>query len=361
MKTNIAILTPSLLCGGAERAVSLLANNLQKSERYQVLLYVLIDCKPFYYLDPAIKIFCIDNKITSKKKPLFINVSRANYVKKLNKSNSVSLIIGYSAQSALVSCMACLNTKVKCLICERSYPKRYGIAFKIKRELLYRRANGAVHQTKYVNNYFKKLINNGIVIHNLIEIDDLPEYISYSERPNKIVSVGRLDEGKNFAMLIKAFSLICDNYPDYTVEIYGEGRLKNELSQLIQSLNMQDRIFLKGQKTNVFEYIKDAKLFVFTSNMEGFPNALLEALLLGIPCISTDCPAYAPRDMLEEAYYGVLVSLNNYEELADKMNNFLLLEIDDQKLKENMLYLREKYKLSNSISRWCDYIEKVIS
>lgn len=361
MKTNIAILTPSLICGGAERAVSLLANNLQKSGKYQVFLYVLIDCEPFYHLDPSIKIFYIDNKITSNKKPQLVNVSRAKYVKRLNESNFVSLIIGYSAQSALVSCLACFNTKVKCLICELSYPKRYGIIFKIKRQFLYRRADGAVHQTNYVNNYFKNLINNGTVIYNLIEIDELSDYVLYSQRPNKIVSVGRLDEGKNFAMLIKAFFLICDKHPDYIVEIYGEGRLKNELSQLIQSLNMQDKIFLKGQKSNIFEYIKNAKLFVLTSNMEGFPNALLEAILLGVPCISTDCPAYAPRDMLEEAYCGTLVGLDNHEELAEKMNSFLGLDIDDERLRENMFYLRNKYNLSNTISKWIDYIEKIIN
>ncbi len=357
MKKNVAIITPSLSCGGGERAVSMLANYLCETGRFNIFIYVLINSKPFFSINSKIKLFYIDRNVKGK---FFINAKRAKYIKNLNKENNIDLLIGYSANSALVACLASLNTSIKCIICERSYPKRYGAVFKIKRWLFYRRANGAVHQTTYVNNYLKNLVKSGTVIHNMIDVNLLPDYVPYHKRRNKIVTVGRLCTGKNIEMLIKAFYKIEKKFPDYFVEIYGDGPHREYLHCLIKSLNLKNKVFLMGESNDIFEKIKDAKLFVFTSNLEGYPNALLEAIVIGIPTISTDCPAFAPREMLSDFIYGDLVELYDHDGLAEKIEFFLKSNIDNNILKNWTIEARQKYDISETTSRWTTYIEKII-
>ena len=294
-KTNIAILIPSLACGGAEKSSSLLANYLAESGMYNVSFFILDSESPYYYLVPSIKVYHVD--INCKVRGTIPrNFNRANYVRKLINLNNIEIIIGYTHLSSILACYACLGTTTKCIICERSDPSRYGIAIKTAKYFLYRRGNGAIFQTSFVQDYFKGFLKDGVIIPNFIESDKLPNIIPYSKRSKKIVSVGRLDKLKNHKLLISAISRIIDRIPDYTIEIYGDGELREDLQRQIHSLKLTDKVILKGKSNDVLNHIKDAKLFVFTSNCEGFPNALLEAISMGIPCISTDCPSYAQKN-----------------------------------------------------------------
>jgi len=121
-------------------------------------------------------------------------------------------------------------------------------------------------------------------------------------------------------------------YKQYRVEIYGAGELKEELQKQIDENNLTHQVFLMGACSNVIEKIKNAALFVLTSDYEGMPNALMEAMALGIPCISTDCRPGGARELIKSGEEGLIVPCNN----AEKLKAALIQMLDNQFAAEKM-------------------------
>lgn len=360
LNSNIAILIPSLECGGAERSASLLANYLMEKGGYNVFFFTLSKGESFYSLNPKIEIFSIDDNIKNLNKALK-NIERVNMIKKLNRNFEIDLIVGYTSLSAILASAACLSSNTKCIVCERSNPENTVLNQKILRYFLYRKTDGAVFQSEYAQKYLNSLVRNSIIVPNFIETSKLPSVIPLQNRLKKIVSVGRLVDVKNHKMLISAFEIVSKDIPDYYVEIYGEGPLYNELNSYILEKNMQNKVFLKGKTDDVFENIKDASLFVFTSNYEGFPNALLEAVSLGLPSITTDCPAFAPRQIIEEFEFGGIVARNNDQELAEEIKKSINKKINENELLMKTESIRRNYDIEFLLDKWVNYIEQTIS
>ena len=133
----------------------------------------------------------------------------------------------------------------------------------------------------------------------------------------RVVACGRLTEQKRFDLLIEAFHQICDDFPDYRLEIYGEGWQEEDLQQQIDDLERADRIRLMGRQEDVPAAIGNASLFVLSSDYEGLPNALMEALTLALPVVSTDCSGGGARTLIENGRDGVLVPCDDTDALAD--------------------------------------------
>src|SRR5690606_37218842 len=118
--------------------------------------------------------------------------------------------------------------------------------------------------------------------------------------------VGRLHEQKNQQLLVNAFAKISNEYPDYKLEIFGEGELRDLLEEQISKLNLEGKVILRGTTNTLFDEIIDASLFVLSSDFEGMPNALMEAMSLGLPCISTDCKPGGAKELIENKVNGLL-------------------------------------------------------
>ena len=130
-----------------------------------------------------------------------------------------------------------------------------------------------------------------------------------------ITAAGRLKAQKNFEMLISVCAELSKKYDDIILNIYGEGDSYNKLSELIEALGVADRIKLMGRSNNLLPVYTESDLFVLSSNYEGMPNVLLEAMACGTPCVSTDCPT-GPSEMIENEKNGLLVSVNDYEQMT---------------------------------------------
>ena len=112
--------------------------------------------------------------------------------------------------------------------------------------------------------------------------------------------MGRLVPQKNIGMLIEAFSLIEKKYPNVSVTVYGEGPEREKLENQIAILKLEKKIFLPGAKRNVLEAIRDAAIFAFPTEYEGFPNVLVEAIAMGIPIVSTDFATGVAKEIVDE-------------------------------------------------------------
>ena len=138
-----------------------------------------------------------------------------------------------------------------------------------------------------------------------------------------IVGAGRLTAQKNFPLLINAFHAISNKYPDYTLEIYGDGELKTQLCELVNDLGLNEKVKFLGFVSNIKEYLQSASLFVLSSNFEGMPNGLMDAMALGVPVISTDCPAGGSKNLIKDGENGFLVPVGDVEHLSKSIDLIL--------------------------------------
>lgn len=175
---------------------------------------------------------------------------------------------------------------------------------------------------------------------------------------NKLISVGRLSLQKNYASLIRAFKLVVEKHPDWSLEIYGDGPQEVELSSLIDKLNLKRHVFLKGFSSNVKEIMTNASVFAFSSIFEGFGLVIVEAMACGLPVISYTCPC-GPKDIITEGKDGFLIKVNDEIELAKKIN----ILIENKELRKQMsnaaIIKAKQYNIENIISKWMNLFKNL--
>lgn len=175
----------------------------------------------------------------------------------------------------------------------------------------------------------------------------------------RIISVGRLVAEKNYYSLIRAYKKVVEKHPDWILDIYGNGGEMAGLQALINTLDLDKNVFLKGYTLQVQEKMIEASCFVLSSKFEGFCLALTEAMQCGLPVISYDCP-YGPRDIITDGKDGFLVPLNDEEALAEKI--CFLIEHPDimVEMGKAALMKAEKYNIDNIIPMWMDLFNRLL-
>jgi len=213
-----------------------------------------------------------------------------------------------------------------------------------------------VFQTEFEKQYFPSNIQMKSVIIGTPIVDSLP--LPYSgERRRTIVSMGRLTEQKNYHLLLSAFSVFIKKHPDYSLEIYGEGELRNELEGFAKQLDLP--VFWGGFRKDVHMLINDAKMFVLASNYEGLSNAVLESLSLGLPTICTDCPAYGARSIIQNGINGLLVPPNDPKALLGAMDLLATDGIFCQMISRNAARIRGQQSTKTIYESYLEIINSV--
>ena len=356
---NILIIVPSLNGGGAERTASLLANKLVQFDKYKVYMCLLSDIPIYYKLDERVEIFYVDRNIKSKFS-IDKNIKRSNYISNKARELKIDLIIGYTIIGGILSCLVKLKVGVDNIVCERQDPNQFRKSYRFIRNLLYRKATAAVFQTDDAERYFTNIVRRSIVIPNFLDVKNMPKPLNYAQRKNRIINIGRLEPAKNQSLLIRVFAQIHDKFPEYTLEIYGDGSQYQNLKRQIESYGLNDKIFLRGFSFNIFDDIKNAKLFVFTSNYEGYPNALLESMAMGLVSISTDCPCGGPRSMIKDGENGFLIPVGDEKKLKRKIVECLENEELMEKISQNAQKIRESNNAESILEKWTSYIDQIL-
>ncbi len=311
---KIAFILGSMGSGGAEKVVSVLANNYADSG-WNVDIIVLLSNKIEYELHSNINLIDFSGYTQSRIKRLPYWLKNLHRYTKMNKPD---VVLSFVARINIISYLACRRNVRKLYVSERNDPKCDGRSrlVDILTKLLYPRVNGVVFQTVRAKNYFPKL-KNGVIIANPISVEMSATQI----KEKKIVTVGRLSKQKNHHMLIDAFAEVALRFPEYRLEIYGEGELRQELQEHINKVKLKEQILLMGTRKNIHKHIASAEVFVLSSDYEGLSNALLEAMTMGIPCISTNCAG--SDEYIKDGENGLLVSVGNKDVLANAMIRML--------------------------------------
>ena len=297
---RITFLIGCMRRGGAERVISILANNYVK-RGWNVDIITLLEDSNDYKLDDRINLIpmCKDGKSRLCQLPTWIYNIR-KYVKKSN----TDVIVSFIARINIITILSCIGLNKKIIISERNDPKSdgRGILVKILTYILYPLSKSIIFQTEWAKGCFPKYIQKkGIIIGNPVIVSEDKKELG----TKKIVAVGRLTEQKNHKMLINSFKKINEYNKEYRLYIYGEGGLREKLEMQVRDLELQDYVFLPGNFIDIHKKISDADIFVLSSRYEGLSNALLEAMMMGIPCISTNYAGV--NEIIVNGYNGILV------------------------------------------------------
>lgn len=350
---KIIMFIPTLQYGGAERVTSILSKEF--CDKYEVYIITeATEVKNEYVLDERIHRI----KIKSKYK-IFSIFEIRKIVKKIMPK--LCLVIFAPQYSYLF--FALLGLNLKQIVSERNDPIRFSGSKinKILYQYLLKKADGIIFQTydamKY---YYKKPSNKCVIIPNPIVIKNLPNKYE-GTREKKIVNVGRLHEQKNQKLLIEAFVKAHKIVPDYKLEIYGQGHLEKELLNLIKKLKAEEYISLMGTSNSLLKEIVNSSLFILSSNYEGMPNALIEAMCLGIPSISTDCPCGGPRELINNYENGLLVPIKNIDKMTDAIIEILTNRELSNKISENSFDLRNRLDSKKIAEQWLIFLDKILN
>lgn len=336
--------------GGAERVMVNLANNCACLEDDCVFVTTFPEGWEYSLLSNIKRV-----NLTKKRIDGFItrNFYLVKELRNVIKREKPDTVVSFMAEPNFRILLATIGMQCRKIISVRNDPdKEYpSIIFKILAKTLYCLADCVVFQTKDAKSWFPKFIQKkSCMIMN--QVDDVFFNTSLAENRCNIVTTGRLVPQKNHKMLIEAFAKVSNEIED-NLYIYGEGELRVELELLVERLGLQNRVFLPGATKNVPEILSKAKAFVLSSDYEGMPNALLEAMAMGLPCISTDCPCGGPREILTDIGTEYLVSVGDADEMAaaiKKMCNLDSHRLDE--ISQNVKKHSQRYKGESVFKEW---------
>lgn len=317
---KIFLIIPTLRQGGAERVMSELANEFAK-QKHEVHLILLARASDFYRIDDPVSIHRLAFVNRGRFRKLFDEIKVLFKLRNLLSLHKPDATLSFIDKYNIFTLIASYNLKIKVFVSDRSNPYiKIPFFLSFLKVFTYNHANGIIAQTQLAKNILAKKTKNRnikVIPNPLKNIEHFPEV----SREKIILNVGRLVPEKGHKYLLEAFSKLDGN--TWKLVILGDGPLRDELQDYAKELKIDDSLHMPGSVKNVDEWLAQSSIFAFTSISEGFPNALVEAMAAGLPCISFDCDA-GPRDIIEDGINGFLSPLYDVESLHHIMS--LLIE-----------------------------------
>lgn len=349
---QIIFVTASMTGGGSERVIAGLSEQFV-SMGHEVSVIMTAGSEIAYKLPETVKISIIGERTGGSIKKRF---NRIFELRKYFKEQTQALIISFGTETNMFCILANLGRKQKLIISERNDPNK--CSYKLLRNIIYSMGKKFVFQTEDALKHFSKRIQKrGIVIPNPL-LNSIPAPYT-GEREKKVVAAGRLTKQKNHKLLLEAFAEFLNEEKEYQLVLYGQGELQEVLENQAKELHIQDNVVFAGFRSDILECIKSSSMYVLSSDYEGISNSLLEAMALGLPVISTDCPIGGSRMCIQNNVNGILVGLNNSKELATAMKKIASDSAFAKELGVQAAKIRDRFALDKIAKLWLEFGEKV--
>lgn len=358
---RIALFISSLQKGGSERVMVNLAEYFH-DRKYDVILVTQYQLENEYSISPEIRRVYSEPDESQLQGGRMKNFCvRFGTLRNIWKAYKPDVILAFLGKNNLMAVATAAFLPSKVAVSVRGDPamEYEGKLMQMAARFVFRFADGVVFQTERARACFPRAVRRrSVILPNPLNPQFLNQKIS-AEREDLIVAAGRLDENKNHAMLIHAFARIAEEYPTVKLVIYGEGALRTVLEALVAEKGLDDRIALPGNVNDIAGHICKARIFTLTSNTEGMPNSIMEAMALGIPVIATDCPCGGPAALIENGVNGLLVPVGDAFALADAFRRIFEDRVFELKLRENACKITEKLSPDKVDQEWEEYLNKL--
>lgn len=353
---KIVFITRNMTAGGAERVIAQIANHFVEKE-IECFIVTLDDKEVFYHLNKKIKVYPIGRRSRNK---YIDKLQRYWEIRKYVKYHKPDVVLALPEEIGIFVIPTLMGTDIPVVVSERNNPwtmpwKRITRIFRI---LFYPFSSGIVFQTEQASSFFSSRIRKkSIVLPNPLDLNRIPRVVKNNKR-KEVVGVGRLEKQKNFPLLIRSFAKFYQKHPEYRLIIYGEGSLRDELEALATSLLPKGSFSFPGKVSDLLEQINGAYMFVLSSDYEGMPNVIIEAMAIGMPVISTDCPSGGPAELIENDKNGLLVPLDNDDAMSSAMCRLAESKEFAQKIGGNAQEIKVRLNSTIVAEKWRRYLDE---
>jgi len=364
-KKNIKILfvCGNLANGGAQRVISVLAGGLNKLG-YNISIIVFCRTASEYKVNKGVEIYSLAS--SQIEYDSMTSLHRLRLLRKVIRKINPDISIGF-IQGGYALYLASLGLDFIKISSFRNNPDIILAQKGIRGIILkrwYKRSTAIVVQNKMQRKMlpFKMRKKTYVIPNPVFTEEGVTIEHDYDRRVEKIVMIGRLEKQKNYDMALKAMNIIRKKYQTLCLNIYGEGTLREEIEHKIKYYDLEKTVQLRGWTERVYTVFADSDMYILTSDYEGMPNALMEAMAAGLPCISTNCKT-GPTDIIEDEKTGYLIGVNDEEKLIDRICSIVEMSPDDRRIMgvNARKSIMEKYHVDGVISTWEKMMEKLYS
>ena len=354
---RLLFITPSTGYGGASKMLTFVAGQLAARGHWVGIINLnLTSSEVCQSINSQVEMFSIPGKELGR-------LSQLRQIIRIARREKAQLLIGFTVNPNLYACLAGKVLGISSIMSERGDPNRTFEKNWRNRLLrwLINRCSGAVFQTAGAGTFYGKgLQRRGTVIANPIFIKGEVPQVTPEERGKTVVSVGRLDNNqKRCDVMIEAFSLFVQKHPAYTLRIYGDGPAEPQMRQWVQEKNIAEKVLFMGRTSQPMQDICRDGMFLITSDFEGISNALLEAMAVGLPCVSTDHTPGGARLLIQHGENGWLAPVGDAQALADAMCRFAEDPVLAGHCSEKAREVVERFHPDRIIDQWEAYCKKI--
>lgn len=358
MGDKIVYLINTLKVGGAAKMLKYVVNLSTEIFRDIAIVSLYDDSYEGNDLKERVEVVCLGFDKMNRFKRQFIMVSETKAaIKKLEPD----VVCSFISHVCVIGRLATLGEKnIKYISAERGDPFTEAYLWKKVVRWAYRKSDYCFFQLDRARDFFgEEVAQKSFVIPNPAVFNKVVEPY-YGERKKTIVSAGRFGVEKRYCDLIDAFSIVHKKHPDYSLIIYGDGPLLSTYRKQVAELKLEDCVSFPGYVDCFSEQIREDGIFVLSSLFEGIPNSLIEAMSIGIPCVSTDCTPGGPAFLFDNEERGILIPVKDPDAMANAIMQYIETPELARVMGKSAVNVINQLKEDKIRSKWINALKKII-